>query len=460
MDNFNYRGAAIIALVMMFGTFVGSLASTLVSPALPTIMEDFNITATVGQWLTTVYMLVLGVMIPSTAYLVNRFTTRQLFLTCMCIFSLGSAIALIGHNFELLLFARILQAIGAGILLPLLQFTVLSIFPAQKIGIAMGVVGITTGVAPAIGPTLSGYLIDIYGWKSLFLVTLVLSIVDLIMAFFLLKNVSKVSKIKLDFSSLFMSIIGFGAILIAFSNMGSHPFLDFVVIAPLVLGIITLWVFFKRQRSLEEPLLDIRVFKDKTFTISTILVSIVYGSMMSATIIIPMYVQQIRGYSALTSGLTILPGAIIMLIFNPIAGKILDKFGGRKLFIGGMSILLLGNLGFTLLNESVSLLFLTFAYGFRMFGGACLLMPLTAWGVKAIPSDLMSHASAINNTLRQVSGAVGSAVFVSVMVKASNLGLYETQQLNNIFGVEMSFIAVSILIIIGLVITLIFAKDK
>ncbi|MEG2339116.1 MAG: MDR family MFS transporter, partial [Clostridium sp.] len=385
VERFDYKEATVIGLIMMFGTFVGSLAATLVSPALPTIMKDFNITPASGQWLTTVYMLVLGVMIPLTAYLVNRFTTRQLFITCVGVFSFGSAIALTGHSFEVLLFARVLQAIGAGILLPLLQVTVLTIFPPEKRGFAMSIVGVTIGVAPAIGPTLSGYLVDAYGWNSLFLVTLVLGILDLIVAVFFLKNIGKVSKLKFDIPSLIMSIVGFGGILVGFSNLGNYGLTSPKVLIPMILGVVTLYMFFRRQLILKEPLLEIRVFKNRRFTISTILVSIVYGSMMSATIIVPMYVQDIRGYSALTSGLLILPGAIIMLLFNPIAGKVLDKYGGRILFIVGMTLLLIGNLGFILLDESISLMFLTVAYGFRMLGVSCLLMPLTAWGVKSIP---------------------------------------------------------------------------
>ncbi|MEG0480367.1 MAG: MDR family MFS transporter [Clostridium sp.] len=460
VEKFDYKEATIIGLIMMFGTFVGSLAATLVSPALPTIMEDFSITPASGQWLTTVYMLVLGVMIPLTAYLVNRFTTRQLFITCVGVFSLGSAIALTGHSFEVLLFARVLQAIGAGILLPLLQVTVLTIFPPEKRGFAMSIVGVTIGVAPAIGPTLSGYLVDAYGWHSLFLVTLVLGIIDLVAAVFFLRNIGKVGKGKFDLPSLIMSIVGFGGTLIGFSNIGNYGLTSANVIVPMIVGGITLYMFFRRQLVLDEPLLEVRVFKNRRFTISTILVSIVYGSMMSATIIVPMYVQDIRGYSALTSGLLILPGAIIMLLFNPVAGKILDKYGGRILFIVGMTLLLIGNLGFILLDESISLLFLTIAYGFRMLGVSCLLMPLTAWGVKSIPVDYMSHASALNTTLRQVSGAIGSAIFVSIMVKASTLGVYNSPIMNNIFGVEVSFMAVSVLSLIGLIITIIYGKDK
>ncbi|MEF9953518.1 MAG: DHA2 family efflux MFS transporter permease subunit, partial [Clostridium sp.] len=341
IDKSNHRGATGITIIMMLGTFVGSLGATLISPALPTIMKDFNISAASAQWLTTVYMLVVGVMIPSTAYLINRFTTRKLFIGAISVFAVGSGLALLDHSFELLLIARILQAIGAGIVLPLLQVTVLRIFPPEKRGLAMSIVGITIGVAPAIGPTISGYLVDIYGWKSLFIITLGIAILDILLAAFFLKNIGETKKIKLDVLSLVMSIIGFGAVLIGFSNIGRYGIMEYHVILPLIVGVVVLWIFFRRQCKIQEPLLNITPFKSRRFTISTILVSIVYGSMMSATIIIPMYVQEVRGYSALISGLLILPGAIIMLLFNPVAGKILDKFGGRKLFIVGMILLLI-----------------------------------------------------------------------------------------------------------------------
>lgn len=454
------KNSSIIVAILMMGAFVGSLSSTLIAPALPTIMKDFNITASSGQWLTTIYLLVIGIMIPTTAYLINRFKTRTLFISCLMFFISGSILSLVSRNFEMLIISRAMQAAGAGVLMPLLQVTVLNLYPPEKRGAAMGLVGITVGFAPAVGPTLSGWLINSFGWHSIFVVTLVLGLINIIMGIFLLRNVGETIKCRLDKISVILSSLGFGGLLLGFTNQGTYGFINGNTLIPLFIGVVSLLVFSYRQISLKEPLLDLSVFKNKQFSISTILICIVYGSMMSATMIIPMYVQNVRGYSALSSGLILFPGALLMVILNPFAGKIYDKYGARLLCIVGMACLCSGNIGFVFLNESISIIYLSAMYGLRMIGITLLLMPLTVWGLALLPQRKISDGTAINNTLRQVAGAIGSAILVAVMVNVSSSSVEATKQLNDIHGIVISFAVASLLGIIGLVLSIIFIKDN
>ncbi|KMT22838.1 MDR family MFS transporter [Clostridium cylindrosporum] len=446
--------------IIMTGAFIGSLGQTLMSPALPTIMKDFNINADVGQWLTTIYLLVVGIMIPTTAYLINRLSTRVLFITAMGIYSVGCIVALFSTNFSTLFIGRGLQALGSGALMPLLQFVILYLYPPEKRGAAMSLVGITIGFAPAVGPTLSGWLIDSFGWHSIFNVLTTISILDFVLSFIFLKNVSKGTKSKLDILSVILSSIGFGGVLLGFANMGHYGLYNVVTYLPMLIGILSLIVFTLRQLKVEKPLLELRVFKDRNFTISTILVIIVYATMMSATIIIPLYIQSVRGYTALHSGLLMFPGAISMVLLSPSVGRFLDRYGARFLCIGGMALLAGGTIAFSFLHESTSVVFLSVMYFFRMVGITMLLMPLTVWGVQNLNKEHLSHGTAINNTLRQIAGAIGSAVFVTVMVNATKNSGEVSRVLAIIHGIDVSFMASGILGVLGLLISLFFVKNK
>lgn len=450
----------IIIAVMLVGSFTGSLAQTLMTAALPSIMRNFNITADTGQWLTTIYLLIVGIMIPVTAYLINTFTTRKLFISAMCIFGIGCLIDLFSINFSMLLLGRALQAVASGILMPLLQVVILYLYPPEKRGAAMGMLGVVTGFAPAIGPTLSGWLVDNFGWHSIFLTLIPIAVIDTILAFILLKNVGETIKSKLDVISVILSSLGFGGLLIGFTNQGHYGWTNALTFVPLIVGGISLVMFAYRQLNLKEPLLELKVFKNKFFLISTILIIVVYASMMSATIIIPIYVQSVRGFSALHSGILIMPGALSMVILNPLAGRFLDKYGPRILCIVGMILLASGTFAFSFLDSDTALTYVAVMYCIRLMGISLMLMPLTVWGVKTLEEKYIPHATAINNTLRQMSGAIGTAVFVSVMTNVTNSSESLGAQIAAIHGIDISFLSASILALVGFIIAIVFVKDK
>lgn len=456
----NNKKENLIISIVMTGAFISSLSQTLLSTALPNIMSDFKITADVGQWLTTIYLLIAGIIIPTTAYLINRFSTRKLFITSMTIFSLGCVIALFSRNFSTMLIARVLQAVGSGSLMPLLQVIILYLCPVEKRGTAMGLVGITVGFAPAIGPTLSGWLVDSFGWHSLFLLLSPIAILDVILSFVLLKNVGEAKKLKLDIPSIILSSLGFGGLLIGFTNQGNYGWTNSATYLPIILGIVSLILFIWRQLKSKEPFLELRVFKNKPFLISTLLIMIVYASMMSATLMIPLYIQSVRGFSALSSGSLMMPGAILMVVLNPVAGRHLDKYGPHALSILGTGCLFLGTLSFAFLGKDTSLIHVSLMYCIRMIGISMVLMPLTTWGIKTLDRELISHATAINSTLRQIAGAIGSAVLITIMTTATKKAHMSSAILSNIHGIDVAFSIAATLAFVGLIISICFIKER
>ncbi len=298
--------------IFIIGAFVTILNQTLLVTALPHIMQDFDITADQGQWLTTAFMLTNGILIPITAFLIEKYSTRRLFLFAMITFSIGTLIAAVAPSFSLLLIARIIQAIGAGIMMPLMQTVFLTIFPPEKRGTAMGMFGLVIAFAPAIGPTLSGWIVDSFSWHYLFYIVLPIAVIDLILAIFILKNVTTLKESKIDVLSVVYSSIGFGGILYGFSSAGTNGWVNWEVMGTLGVGALSLILFIVRQLHLEKPLLEFRVFKNFTFTITTIMGMLVFGLMIGTETILPLYTQNLRDVSAFHSGLMLLPGAIVM----------------------------------------------------------------------------------------------------------------------------------------------------
>ncbi|QST01173.1 multidrug efflux MFS transporter [Pontibacillus sp. ALD_SL1] len=446
-----------LIIVLLSGAFAAILNQTLLATALPNIMADLDLDASTAQWLTTIFMLVNGVMIPITAFLIGRFTTRGLFLTAMGLFALGTLICAIAPNFPLLMVGRILQASGAGIIMPLMQTILFMIFPVEKRGAAMGMFGLVISFAPAIGPTLSGYLVDQFPWRSLFYVILPIVILDFIIAYFILKNVTKQTFPKLDILSIILSTIGFGGILYGFSVAGSEGWSSDQVYLSIIVGALSLTWFILRQGRLREPILEFKVFSYKTFTLTTVLGMVVFIAMIGASTVLPLYMQNMLGFTAFESGLMLLPGALIMGFSNPITGRLFDKFGAKWLAIIGLLILVVTTFMFTNLTAQTSFMYLTIVNAFRMLSVAMVMMPVTTAGINQLPEHLISHGTAMNNTMRQVSGAVGTALLVTVMSTAARPG---NGVEGLVHGVNVSFIVAGISAIVGLGLSFFIKRPK
>jgi EmrB/QacA subfamily drug resistance transporter len=385
------------------------------SVATPELMKDFSITAATAQWLTTGYLLVNGVLIPITAYLMQRFTTRQLFLTSMLTFFVGTIVSALATGFPVLLTGRMIQAAGAGIIMPLLMNVILTLFPPEKRGGAMGMVGLAIIFAPAIGPTLAGYVLENYKWETMFYGMIPLAIIVIALGYIYLRNVSETVKSKIDILSVVLSTIGFGALLYGFSSAGSKGWSSAEVILPIVGGVVALVLFTLRQLMSSNPLLDLRAFKYNMFTLTTIINIAVTMVMYADMMLLPLYLQGARGYTAIESGLLMLPGALIMGFMMPVAGKLFDRFGAKWLAVVGLAITIVTTLGFINLTDSTSFTYLVLMSTGRRIGMALFMMPIQTAGLNQLPQRLNAHGTAISNTIRQVAGAVGTALLVTIM---------------------------------------------
>lgn len=429
-----YNRTTLVA-VLLSGAFAAILNQTLLATAIPEIMHDLNITENTAQWLQSIFMLVNGIMIPITAFLIETFTTRRLFLASMALFVLGTLLCAIAPNFLVLLSGRVVQAAGAGIMMPLMQTIFLYIFPVEKRGSAMGMVGLIIGFAPAIGPTLSGWVVEHFDWRFLFYIILPIAILDLILAYFLLKNVTEQTYPKVDYFSIVLSTLGFGGILYGFSMAGEAGWTSSHVVIGILVGAIALVFFILRQFKLEQPILEFRVFKYNMFTLTTILGSIVFISMIGAAVVLPIYMQNMAHFSPLQSGLMLLPGAIIVGAMSPITGRIFDRVGAKWLAIIGLFIVTVTTFLFTNLSTETTFTFLTIAHAIRMLGVSMVMMPVTTAGLNQLPYRLIPHGTAMNNTIRQVAGSVGTALLVTVMTTGATSNTDE----GHIDGVNLSF---------------------
>lgn len=446
--------------VMLSGSFIAMLNQTILSPALPSIMDSLNITAVEGQWLTTAFLLVNGIMIPITAYLIDKFTTRQLFLISMILFAIGTAISAFADSFAVLLTGRILQAMASGVVMPMTQTVVVLLFPKEKRGSAMGIAGIVIAFAPAIGPTLSGWVVDEWGWNTIFLVIVPLAVIDIILGFILLKNVGEISKPKLDVISVIYSTLGFGGLLYGCSIAGNYGWFHWLTIATLAMGTVFLILFVRRQLHMETPLLEIKILKIMTFSYATIIGMIINAYLVASLVITPIYLQNILHFTAMQSGLIMLPGAVLMGIMSPVTGKLFDRFGPRGLTITGLTIMTIFSVFFVIMDETWQFWFLCIIYTARMFGMAIVNMPLVTWGLNSLENRMIAHGNAINNTARQVAGSIGTAVLVTVMAIATRLNQSVGEMHATLSGIHAAFAVATGFSCIALIMAIVCVKKE
>lgn len=402
-------------IVMIAGAVVAFLNQTVINVALPKMMSYFDVTAETANWLGTIFLLTNGIVIPITAYLMERFTTRQLFLSSMGIFAIGTLLCAISPTFQMVLIGRVVQAIGAGVLFPLITNVIFTIFPIQRRGFAMGIFGVAMNFAPAVGPTLAGWIIESHSWRLLFYILAPIAFLDFLIAIFLVKNVTQTSKPKLDVLGVILSTIGFGGILYGFSTGGSKGWTDPEVITLFVVGGISLILFVWRQLTIGHPILEFRIFRFPMFTLTTIINIIVTMAMFSGMILMPIYMQNVRGFSPLEAGFMLLPGGVVMGIMSPITGKLFDKYGAKWLAVIGLAITIITTYALTRLHTDTSFTYIITVYTVRMFGMSILMMPIFTAGLNDLTQDLNRHGKAMINTLRMVAGAIGMAFFVSIM---------------------------------------------
>lgn len=454
MENNESYSKVLIAGLLLAGSFIAILNQTLMITAIPPIMQEMGITANTAQWLTTVFMLVSGIMIPISAFLLEKFTTRQLFMTAMGVFTLGTAVSGIATGFPVLLTGRVIQSMGAGVMLPLMQTVFLMIFPVNRRGAAMGYIGLVISFAPAIGPTLSGWVTSNYEWRFLFWGIIPLALVMIVVAFFKMRNVTELKNPKVDPFSIMLSTLGFGGLLYGFTSAGNNGWGSPITLTILAVGTTSIFFFIKRQLSMSHPMLEFRVFKARMFTLSTIICSIGFLGLIALETIIPLYIQNMREFSAMEAGIVLFPGAILAGLMAPITGRIFDKIGARALAIPGLILMSASTVAFLFIDTTTSLVYLSVMYAIRMFGFSMVMMPVNTAGLNQMPRKLIPHGAAMTNTVRMMAASIGTAVLVSVMTTAEQKTTGNPAIANpDIFGAIISLGMVAVITVVALILS-------
>ena len=432
-----------IMLSLIIGAFFAILNETLLNIALTTLMEEFEISVTTVQWMATGFMLVMGIVIPISALLLQWFTSRQMFFGTMLVFTIGTTICAIAPTFSILLVGRLLQAVGTGLLTPLIFNIFLLIFPPERRGAVMGLVGLVIMFAPAIGPTLSGIIVEYLGWRYLFIVVIPFALFSIAFAYKYLINVSEVTKPKIDVLSVIYSTLGFGGIVYGFSSAGAmeNGFYSPYAYVPILVGVVAIILFSFRQLKLKEPVLDLRVFKFPMYTLGVLMFLIIIMAMFSSEIILPMFMQGPLALTAATAGLVLLPGSLLSGLLSPVMGHLFDKLGPRKLLVPGTLVLCVTLFILSRLNLETPSWLIVVCYILLMLSISAIMMPAETNGLNQLPKHLYPHGTAIMTTLQPVAGAIGVSVFISLMTARQNHFLSKAANASDPLTIKLSLVA-------------------
>ncbi len=406
--------------VLLVATFVVFLNETILGVALPQIMANLNITASTGQWLSTSYMLVMAIVIPITGFLLQRFSMRSMFAFAMGMFSIGTLLGALAPDFGLLLFARIVQASGTAIMMPLLMTNLMVMVPEAIRGKIMGTISIVLSVAPAIGPAVSGLVLSILNWRWLFWLVLPIALVTLVLGTIRISTMGEKKRVPVDVLSIILSALGFSGLVYGLSSFAEaargtslvSPYL------PLVAGAVLFGLFVWRQLSLQKTdraLLDLRTFRASSFSIAIILMVIFMMSLFGVSIVMPIYAQDVLGVTALTTGLFLLPGGLAMGLLGPVVGKLYDRWGAPRLVLPGTLIVVMSMWSFTLFDQFTWPVWILITNATLSMGMALIFTPLFTVSMSSVPAQLYSHASATIGSVQQLAGAAGTALFVTVL---------------------------------------------
>ena len=453
------RKELVMVGVLLVGVLLAVLNQTLLSPALPAIMADLQVDATTVQWLTSGYSLVEAVVIPLSAYLIGRFSTRQLFISAFALFTAGSLAAAIAPNFWVLLLGRVLQAACTGMSMPMVFTVILLVFPREKRGTAMGVIGLIIGFAPAVGPSVAGLLVDSVGWRALFAIVTALSVVVIVLAVAVLKNYGDFARAPFDRLSVVLSTAGLVCLLYGLSTFASSDNM-IVTVALMVAGLALCLLYVRRQLRLPEPMLQVGILRTRKYATSVIIIVIVQAALMGTGVITPLYIQGVLGFSATMSGVAMLPGALIGAFMGLVSGRLFDRFGVRRVVIPGVIVAVLGASGLARLGIDSGFITLTLTYTVLVVGLQFTMTPLNTWGVNSLPNSVIQHAQGVSNTLNQVAASMGTAALVSISALAPAVAPDAPALEQSYLGDHMAFITTFVLMGVAALIILFFVRDK
>ncbi|MEI7058651.1 MDR family MFS transporter [Nocardioides sp. CCNWLW239] len=415
VDGEKRRTPAVITLLVL-ATFVVILNETIMLNAIPNLMTSFGVTEHAAQWVSTAFMLTMASVIPVTGWFLQRVTTRTAYATAMGVFIAGTLISAIAPVFGILLAGRVIQAAGTAVMMPLLMTTLMTVVDEHDRGRVMGNVTMAISVAPALGPTISGLILGFGSWRLLFLLVLPIAVVVAWSGLRRLENVGETSKTSVDWASVIIAALGFGSLVYGLSRFAEGEVGRPVVIAAVGAALIVAFVFRQlRLQRVGSPLLDLRAFLHPTFTKSLVLMAVAFLAMMGSMILLPLYLQTVRGLSPLYTGLLVMPGGLAMGLLGPTVGRIFDAYGGRVLVIPGSVGIVAALAGLSQISLTTPYWSILALHLVLMVSLAAAFTPVFTLGLGSLPPHLYSHGSSILGTLQQVAAAFGTALAVTVM---------------------------------------------
>ena len=402
-------------VIMVFGTFFGLLCSTLMNIALPTFMNVFRINEAQVQWVTNGYMLVNALMIPVSSFLIKRFPFKNLFIIFSGIFLLGTIIGAIAWSFNLVVIARMIQALGAGMMMPLVNVLAIRYAKPGKKGQIMGIIGLAFNCAPILGPAISGFLLHFFSWRYLFLLIIPFAVITLLLSFFLLPKIPHNEHPRFNTLALILITGGLWSLLMGLSNVSNNHLLSFNVAGYVLIGLVFLLLFFLNQRHSNRQLINFGIFSHKQFVFATVINMLITSTMYGNAILIPLLVQIVLGKSTVISAIAVLPGAILTGLLSTTSGRFYDIYPIKILVGTGLIIDIIGTIGQAAIGARSSVLMITLFQTIRQFGLVTMLIPLQTQALSLLPNEIVPDAVATFNTLRQIAAAFGTALIVSIV---------------------------------------------
>lgn len=441
---------ALAVFAVVIAAFMAVLDSSIVNIAIPKMEAVFSATTSEIQWVVTAYFLTTGVITPVTGYLSERFGSKTVLMAALIIFTISSGLCGAAWSTGSLIFFRILQAIGGGMIMPVAMTIMLGLFPPQRRGLAMGITGIAIMFAPAVGPTLSGYITEYLDWRLIFYINLPIGIVDLLLISFLIHNQVFHAKKSFDFLGFIFSTIGFSTLLYGFSEGPSKGWTSLTILSCLFVAFLSLIIFVAIELRSPNPMLDIKIFKDGNFTLSMLILSIVTIALFGGIFLLPLFMQNIQGLSAVQTGLVLLPSALASGVMMPIAGNLTDKFGAKYSVIAGLVVMVITSYFISRIDVKTSYQSLTWLMTIRGFGLGATMMPISTAAYAFIKPQKIPQATALNNTVRNVAGSIGIAILTSILnqrnifhsdVLSSNISLTNPLTVSSIKTLTSGFMA-------------------
>ena len=454
---FENKSGLITLIMIILASSITLISQSIVTTSLPYYINDFAISSATAQWTYSVFLLVLGVMIPPTAYITKRFKIKTILTTSIILFIIGSVICFLSPNIEILIVGRIFEAMGTGILIPIGQILIFRIMPEEKWAFFMGLMGFIVGIVPAMGPTIGGFVIDLYGWRVIFEFLAIIAMIILILAVIFANYELETQDYPLDFPSLILSILFCVGLMIGFSNIAEFKVSFIYVIFPIIVGVISLIIFVKRQNKIRKPLVNLNVLKNKYFVYGTVFAALLYFIMCGINVVVPLFVQNVAYFSPTESGLILFPAAIIMIVFNFIGPVLADKIGIKPVLIFSSVLNIIAFASMMTYNMSSTFEYILITQIIRGIACGLGLSPAITWSMSVVSGDV-EDATAVNNTARQIIGAIGSSITVVIMQLLA-FGKITHNQIS-VTSFAMTSLMMMIITVILLIITIFFIKNK